>query len=261
MSNIPLRALAAALQPVSLDTLNSKAAMLERIDQKYVVSAATLYDAVDSLGERFDVLQIDGRRSFTYDTAYYDTHDFRAYNHHHQGRRKRCKVRVRRYSEAGIAFVEVKLKDLRDMTVKKRFPTDPEMFPLLDETCRAQVDTAHEHQYGEPLGGSLHEVLQMTYRRTTFVARDGGERMTIDDSLGLWSKAGFARVTPGLCIVETKSANGSGIADVILRSHGVRAVKSCSKYCVGLAALGHVSRVNRFLPAMRKLGLADGYWR
>lgn len=37
-----------------------------------------------------------------------------------------------------------------------------------------------------------------------------------------------------------------------------RATKRCSKYCIGMAVTGQISRWNRFLPTMRKLGLADG---
>ena len=62
---------------------------------------------------------------------------------------------------------------------------------------------------------------------------------------------------PDMFILETKSARGNGIADKILRAEHLHPTKSCSKYCVGMAALGLVSRHNRFLPALRRLQLAE----
>ena len=84
-------------KPIGLDALNAKAAMLERLDNKYVVRAPVLAAAAAELCELFDVLEIDGRRSFTYDTCYFDDPELRSYHDHHQGRRQRVKVRVRKY--------------------------------------------------------------------------------------------------------------------------------------------------------------------
>ena len=60
-------------------------------------------------------------------------------------------------------------------------------------------------------------------------------------------------VEKGLTIWE--AANGRGLADRLLRSRGERPTRRCSKYCIGMAATGRVSKYNRFLPTMRKLGL------
>jgi len=60
---------------------------------------------------------------------------------------------------------------------------------------------------------------------------------------------------PHMFIVETKSARGNGIADKILRGLHLHPTKRCSKYCIGMAATGQVTRRNRFLPALRQLHL------
>ncbi len=57
-------------------------------------------------------------------------------------------------------------------------------------------------------------------------------------------------------VVETKSASGNGIADKVLRSLHQHPTNACSKYCVGMSVTGAVQRHNRFLPALRKLGVA-----
>ena len=100
---------------------------------------------------------------------------------------------------------------------------------------------------------TLQAVIEMRYQRVTLVAREGGERMTIDGNL--WFSIGErSRTTrPDVFIVETKSANGNGIADKILRALHQHPTSRCSKYCVGMAALEAVERHNKFLPALRKL--------
>ena len=246
--------------PIGLEALNAKAAMLERLDNKYVVRAPTLAAALAELSGLFDVLEIDGRRSFTYDTCYFDDPELRSYYDHHQGRRQRVKVRVRKYVEAALCFVEVKLKDKRGATVKKRMPYDPGLFGSLDDTALAHVEQAHQALYGRPFGRPLVPVLAMRYRRITLVARAGGERMTIDTGIhfdGLSAPDDMLarrRTDDEVFIVETKSAHGHGLADAVLRRHHQHPTNGCSKYCVGMSLTGAVDRFNRFRPALRKLG-------
>ena len=243
--------------PISLPALNAKAAMLERLDNKYVVRAPVLEAAASEFVPLFDVLEIDGRRSFTYETCYFDDPGRRSYFDHHQGRRQRMKVRVRRYVEAGLVFLEVKLKDKRGVTVKKRLRVDPSLFDRLDDTGLAFVQACWQQMYGSPWTAPLEPVLQMSYRRITLVAHEGGERMTIDTGIhfeGHWAAREARRTDDEVFILETKSANGRGLADRVLRAHHQHPTNGCSKYCVGMSLTGAVDRFNRFRPAMRKLG-------
>jgi hypothetical protein len=238
---------------ISLQALNAKAAMLERLDNKYVVHEAVLREALAELAQHFDVLEIDGKRAFTYETCYFDDDELHSYYDHHQGRRRRCKVRVRKYTDAQLCFVEVKLKDKRGITVKKRLDYTVDKYGMLDDAACAHVDRSYRNLYGEPFRHTLQAVIEMRYQRVTLVAREGGERMTIDGNL--WFSIGErSRTTrPDVFIVETKSANGNGIADKILRALHQHPTSRCSKYCVGMAALEAVERHNKFLPALRKL--------
>lgn len=249
-------AFTAQFQSIGLDMLNAKAAMLERLDNKYVVRAGVLLKAAPELSQAFDVLEIDGCRSFTYETCYFDDANRRSYHDHHQGRRQRMKVRVRRYVEAGLCFVEVKLKDKRGVTLKKRMPYDPALFGTLNDAALAHVEQAWQAQYGRAFGRPLEPVLQMSYRRITLVARQGGERMTIDTDIHfreVHAARAERRTGDALYIVETKSALGRGLADTVLRQHHQHPTSGCSKYCVGMSATGAVDRYNRFRPALRQL--------
>ncbi len=147
---------------ISLDGLNAKAAMLERLDNKYIVPADRLLPAFARFAALFDVLEIDGKRAFTYATDYFDDDAAQAYHDHHQGRRKRCKVRIRHYVDAGFSYLEVKLKDLRDATVKKRLRLANPTRHLCDESL-AFIDACHAEMYGTPLGRALQPVIGMDY--------------------------------------------------------------------------------------------------
>ncbi len=237
---------------ISLDGLNSKAAMLERLDNKYIVPAARLLPAFERFSGLFDVLEIKGKRAFTYATDYFDDDDAQSYHDHHQGRRKRCKVRIRNYVDAGFSYLEVKLKDLRGATQKKRLKLSAEARGLCTESL-AFIDTCHSDMYGTPLGRDLAPVIGMEYERITLVAKEGGERMTIDTRMTFSAASAERDAAPDMFILETKSARGNGIADKILRAEHLHPTKHCSKYCVGMAALGLVKKHNQFLPALRKL--------
>ncbi|NKX42976.1 polyphosphate polymerase domain-containing protein [Roseicyclus persicicus] len=243
--------------PVTLDEMNAKAAMMTRLDNKYVLTVSDLMGAAAGLSEIFEVLDIDGQRLFTYETVYFDDDGRQSFFDHHQGRRRRCKVRTRAYVDAGLCFVEIKLKDKRGVTVKRRIPVDPDRRHHLCDAGRAHVAGSYSALYGAPFEAELHPVIQMRYRRMTLAARDGGERMTIDAGLSFWWGDRRRAVSDDLVIVETKSARGNGLADRVLRARHLHPVGGCSKYCVGMAALGEVPRYNRFLPAMRKLGLHE----
>lgn len=243
-----------AFAPVSLAELNANASMLVRRDNKYVLQAAGMKQAIAAFSEYFDVLAIDGQRDFTYETCYFDDNSYSCYHDHHRGRRKRFKVRVRKYSDAQLCFLELKFKGKRGVTNKKRKPYDIERYGMLDTHGLDYIRNSYAEFYGREFADELHPTIETHTQRTTLVAKDGGERMTIDFNMKFIRGEHRFEVEPDIFIVETKSANANGIADKILRGLHVHPTKHCSKYCMGMAALQVVDRHNNFLPALRKLG-------
>jgi VTC domain len=243
----------AAFRPISLAGLNASAEMLRRRDNKYVVEQAVMIAALEDFSRHFDVLEIDGRRAFTYDTCYFDSAGRECYFDHHRGRRRRAKVRIRNYCDAGLSFVEVKLKDKRGETIKKRLAYDPADYGVLDTRALDFVQTCYHGLYGTDFPYELHRALDMRYKRVTLVAKAGGERMTIDNGLHFMCGTATQSIDDGIFIVETKSANGNGIADKILRGLHRHPMKHCSKYCAGTAMVGPSLKTNNFRQILRKL--------
>ena len=200
--------LAKQLNPISLAALNEKAAMLERLDNKYVVQAGALLEALPRFAEQFDVLEIKGEHAFEYETRYFDDCENSSYKHHHQGRRNRAKVRMRRYVGTPLCYVEVKLKDKRGATIKKRLQTPAEHFGALSKTSLNFIGEMFEQHYHRPFNLALEPTVDMRYRRITLVAKDGGERMTIDTELQFKRESASFAVSPSVFILETKSAPG-----------------------------------------------------
>ena len=240
-------------QPISLDALNGKAEMLERIDNKYIMPAEQLLPALEALKDIFDVLDIEGQRVFSYATRYFDDAELRGYYDHHQRRRKRVKARVRQYVDAGFSYLEVKVNELRSMTAKRRMKVGAPLRSL-DDPCMDFVRTCYRDCYGDEFQKELQPVILIEYQRITLVAKEGGERLTIDTGMRFNGPQRSCAADPSIFIIETKSARGNGIADKIFRAQHATVTKRVSKFCIGMAVTGQVVRYNGFLPAMRKLG-------
>ena len=239
--------------PISLEALNGKAEMLERVDNKYIMPVGQLLPALDALKDFFDVLDIEGQRAFSYATRYFDDAEQRSYYDHHQRRRKRVKARVRQYLDAGFSYLEVKVNEQRAMTAKRRMRISSPLRSL-DDQCMDFVRTCYCDCYGDEFCKELEPVILIEYQRITLVAKEGGERLTIDTGMMFNGPKASRAADQSIFIIETKSARGNGIADKIFRAQHATVTKRVSKFCIGMAVTGQVVRYNGYLPAMRKLG-------
>jgi VTC domain len=209
------------LCPISLEQLDERAALLRRVDNKYVADRDTLAQVVERLADDHDVLEIDGRRVFGYDTVYYDTDDLRCFRDHNEDVRPRFKARRRCYVDAGDCVCEVKVK-------REDGETDKQQADDLDTALR---------EAGIEPPGDLHEVLRTTFDRVTLAAREGGARLTIDLGVTLATMdGGSVTMRDGLALAESKSEDGDSPADRALTELGARPV-SLSKYRIGIDAL------------------------
>jgi hypothetical protein len=227
----------AELDPIGLDALDERAALRRRVDCKYVVARDALAAIVESAGDAYDALEIDGHRSFDYESVYLDTPDLRCFRDHVEGRRPRYKIRTRLYYETEACFVEVKVKTADEETVKRQMPHDPSAHGGLTPEARRFLDESLGELMGSPAPEALAPSLWTRYRRMTLASIEGGERVTTDLDVRLAAPDDRSTtLRDDLALVETKTEEGRGAVDRLLAEGGHEPV-TISKYRFGVGML------------------------
>jgi VTC domain len=239
-------------QAISLKELEATADMLVRLDNKYIVHNPLSPEGIEKLRTVFNILTIGSRTSFGYHNVYFDEQGL-CFKQHTQEKRKKFKARTRRYLDStNLAFFEVKLSGKRSQTNKYRLRCDVSEHGTMTHAFETFLKDAYRTQYKKEFAHTLTPTVTTAYKRMTLVAKEGGERLTIDYNLVYTVDGKEVSMPTNIAIFETKSINGNGIADKILRSESIRTASGCSKFCIAMALSGTVPRYNKFRPVIRK---------
>jgi hypothetical protein len=222
------------LEPIGLDELVDRAALLTRVDRKYVLPVARARQLLRELPDGTRVLEINGRRELGYRSTYLDTAERTSYTDAGRSRRRRWKVRTRSYLETGTSWLEVKTRVARDQSHKQRVE-----HAAVSSTSLLSVEGAGfvASALDLPTAATLRPVLTTHYRRATLYLPGTATRATVDVDLA-WESLPDRRLLerPGLAVVETKTGATPSEVDRLLWRHGHRPVRM-SKYGLGMAAL------------------------
>jgi hypothetical protein len=243
-----LLAATSRLSPVGLAEILEHAALDTRADLKYVLPLGTLPALIARLGPRWQVLEIDGRRAFGYQSVYFDTSDLLCYRQHLQGKRHRFKVRTRTYLDSADCVLEVKTRGARGATVKHRRPHPADQSHQLNDDDYRFVE---EQIQPSRLEAPLHPVFATAYHRLTLVNLSDGVRMTCDADLVLRNARTSAEGLRDRLLVETKAASAKTALTHTFHDLGVRPVVF-SKYCVAVALLGDNVPANPWQRTLRR---------
>lgn len=240
-----------SMKPVGLKETVERAALLDRIDTKFLVSEQELLNVLETWKETYQVLEIDGTRQFTYANTYLDTPEFELLRWHLQGRRNRAKCRVRTYVESNEHMLEVKVKGLRGQTVKYRRSTGQD--PTAKE-CSEYLVSSLVDAYENAAVSEVEPALGAHYRRITLIAPDFCERITLDHSLSFerFDTGDTYELPKNVWIVEKKSGTGNQADTCPLKMQGLRPM-SVSKYVLGMSRLRPEINTNSYRPIHRKL--------
>ena len=233
-------------QAVSLKELD-KVKLLDRQDTKFVFNQIQLPLILEKIKPFYRILEINNDRVFTYDTTYFDTDDFLFYNQHHNENRKRFKVRFRKYSSNNKSFFEIKIKNNKNRTLKKRLLVD-EMNEYLGEQERDLVSRI----IGLP-PDQLTSKLELKFSRITLTDNNFNERLTIDTNLS--AKNGISsKIFDQLVISEIKQKKYDTKSDFIqiLRDLKIQEMRF-SKYCMGMLHVNKEIKYNRFKPKLLRI--------
>ena len=244
----------ATFDPISLSEMEG-VKLMNRIDTKYAVPLSALPAILEAAQDGYYAQEINGTRIATYDTMYYDTDSLDMYIRHHDRQLVRQKIRVRQYVESDLTFLEIKRKNNKGRTKKKRISV-----PGFGITGDTFGDSKRERWSVEDFiaaksryhWSELSPHLSTRFHRITLVNKAKTERLTIDMDL-LWENivSGESKTFPELVIIELKrDGNVPSKMTQIMLSQRLKPLK-ISKYCIGTALTTPGLKKNRFKKKIR----------
>ena len=240
-------------EPISLKDMGC-VQLLDRTDTKFIFHSSRLPELLAHAKKYYKILQVGNERDFSYQNTYLDTDEYTFFYQHMSGKPNRYKIRYRVYEYTGMSYLEIKFKTYKNRTVKWR---------IENSFSESQFDeSAKEFLSGHINGISnkISPVLVNTFHRLTLVGIETKERITIDYDLS-FSSIGDSQVElPYLSIAELKRegfTNNSPFLS-ILRQMQIRKL-SFSKYCIGIALLQSMPKINYLKPSLLQLNKIKNY--
>lgn len=251
-----IRDIISGFEAISLDEMGG-VKLMNRIDTKYAVPMWVLPGILESAKQDYFAQEIDGKRIATYDTMYYDTETLDMYIRHHDRQLVRQKIRVRQYVDSNLTFLEIKKKNNKGRTKKKRIAVPG--FALQPDTIghTKREDWSVEDFIADKSRYTWQEIsphLWTKFHRITLVNKAKTERLTIDMDL-VWENvvSGEKKTYGDLVIVELKrDGNVPSKMTHIMLDHRVHPLK-ISKYCIGTALTTTGLKKNRFKDKIRRI--------
>ena len=113
----------ASFSPIKLAEMDN-VKLMSRSDTKFAFKFSKLPELLNQMMPFYKVLEINGKFIHDYKSLYFDTDDRKFYLDHHNGRVNRNKVRFREYVGSDLTFLEIKRKNNKGKTIKKRMKVD-----------------------------------------------------------------------------------------------------------------------------------------
>ncbi|MEP2024555.1 MAG: polyphosphate polymerase domain-containing protein [Reichenbachiella sp.] len=230
---------------ISLNEMN-EVSLMKRIDTKFLIPIGQLHKILNSVVDHYKVLEINGNRTMTYRSLYFDTACGKFYKDHHNGRSKRTKVRIRNYVESELFFLEIKQKDNKGVTAKTRIKIDDFEINLSEHSKQFIYDTVSNNY-------DLAPSLWNGFKRVTLVDAVNKERITIDFDLN-YTFGNNKKKFDSLAIVEMKQERYNRNSPIVAQLKSIQSHPySISKYCIGLMSLCNNLKYNRFKKNILKI--------
>ncbi len=240
-----------AITPITLAEMDA-IKLMNRVDTKYLTDEATLVQVLaDAAAAGYRALETEGEKLSPYNSVYFDTAGLRMFLDHHNRRLVRQKVRTRSYLGSGITFLEIKRKNNKGRTSKKRTAISPGQMMDFCDNLEACAYLARKSWF---MASELSPVLETRFTRITLVNPAKTERLTIDTCLQFQNfRTGLSAALRDAVIIELKQ---DGHADSpmkrILLDHRVKPAR-VSKYCVAVTLTDPTAKSGRFKVKVRRI--------
>jgi hypothetical protein len=231
------------MQTIALDEMEN-IRLMDRIDSKFVAPVSLLPPLLEAMLPYFKVQVNNGIFIAPYCTQYLDTPDLKMFLMHQNGKLNRQKIRIRSYVDSNLSFLEVKNKNNKGRTNKRRVPVGISHLTSIRDLEEKKQFLEENALFDTDI---LEPVLANNFNRITFVNNKATERITIDFNLSFLNyKTGNTKILDKLMVIELKQ-DGWQHSDFreILNRFRIKKI-SFSKYCIGTVLTNSNIKYNRF---------------
>ncbi|MDA7578098.1 polyphosphate polymerase domain-containing protein [Flavobacteriales bacterium] len=228
----------ASFSPIKLAEMDN-VKLMSRSDTKFAFKFSKLPELLNQMMPFYKVLEINGKFIHDYNSLYFDTDDRKFYLDHHNGRVNRNKVRFREYVGSDLTFLEIKRKNNKGKTIKKRMKVD---------SINDNLSVKQKEYIYSIIGSNiiLNSKQWINFSRITFVHKVHKERLTIDINLNFKEKDRRGDLNQ-IAIGEVKQERMSRLSDFMRIAKELHILPiRISKYCMSTLELNPELKQNRF---------------
>ena len=201
-------------------------ALMNRVDTKYAIHEDVFMEILPELQQHYKILEVEGLKYSKYESLYFDSPDFEFFSDHHKKKNDRLKIRIRKYVNNNLSFLEVKRKR-KGRTEKTRLITQQWGADFSEEEILFL-----EQSYSD--AKALNSTISNSFSRITLVHKTKAERLTFDLNIEFQDSKKTKSLT-NLVICELKQGNSdrSSAFYLKMKKRMIRPLR-VSKYCVGI---------------------------
>ena len=244
------------METIKLEEMDS-IKLMNRVDTKYLTTESVLEKVLEKAADNgYRALEVEGSTISPYNSLYFDTDSLKMFQDHHNRRLVRQKVRTRVYVSTSQTFLEIKRKNNKGRTKKKRTEIPSEAFADFRSNASAARFLSEHSDYSVDL---IKPRLETLFRRITLVNRAKTERLTIDTSLRFINHDTSLTADLGSAVIIELKQDGRAESEMkrILLDCRVKPVR-ISKYCIGTTVTNPSAKSNRFKVKVRKIEKTTG---
>ncbi len=221
--------------------------LMDRTDTKFVFHVQDLDAILSEIATHYRALEVEGTRWSPYETLYFDTESLDLYLRHHNQKLNRYKIRYRKYVNSNLHFFEIKFKNNKGRTIKKRIK-ELGIETEIKNNAKNLLESITDFKATD-----LKPVLYVNCSRATLVNTELEERLTLDVNLQFQMNGTELNFQP-LVIAELKQSKVNVQSPFYrLMKHNRFRSSSMSKYCFGVTQLFPTVKANNFKPKILTL--------
>ncbi len=228
---------------ISLNELD-KMQLLRRFDTKFILNLEIFSNIVEPLSRYYNILEINNNKIFHYENLYFDTHIYKLFNDHINGKLNRYKIRYRKYLENGDCYFEIKRRNNKKYTIKYRRKSN---FSFVIEG----IEYDFLKRYIDYSNLKFLPKLFISYQRITLQHKSEEEKVTFDTNI-FFRNTNSELHLPELVIAEVKNLRINNRFEIydLLRQEQIQPLR-ISKYCTGTILTNNQLKYNRYKPKFK----------